>query len=173
VIRRIPVSAALPALIVLAVAGYGVWLLTDDDSAAPPAPIDVAAAERAYDTIDQLAGASDLVVQGAVVAIEPGRALTDPADPTAGVRTQLVSVDVESVVKGDAATTVVIEQEATLLDGTPITVNGAAALHDGDRGWFFLIEGDGEQFPYTALTSSDGFVATGSDRAPAAAALQP
>ena len=91
----------------------------------------------------------------------PDRRRDDPAgDGSASTR----------VVKGPQSATVVVEQEASLLDGTPITVNGVSPLVVGDRGWFFLIDGDGEQFPYTALTTVDGFVADGTRDACAAAA---
>lgn len=44
---------------------------------------------------------------------------------------------------------VVVEQEASLLDGSPITVNGVAPLEVGDRAILVLVRGDSEQFPYT------------------------
>ncbi len=127
--------------------------------------VDISASEPAYATVVELAGASDRMLAGEVVAVEQGRAVTDPADPhrrcehTAGDRR------VERVTKGPQSAIVVIEQEASLLDGTPITVNGVSPLVVGDRGWFFLIDGDGEQFPYTALTTVDGFAADGTPRA--------
>lgn len=146
-------------LIVVGVAGYGVYQLTSDDDGAPD-PVDIVASEPEYTSVEALSDASDRVVDGFVLALEPGRSVTNPDDPTVGVRTQLVTVKVERTIKGAAADTIVIEQEATLLDGTPITVNGVAPLVPADRGRFYLVDGDGEQFPYAALTTVDGFVAS-------------
>jgi hypothetical protein len=161
--RRISWTWIPVATILVAVVLYGSWMLFDGGDADTPtrATVDVVASEPEYATAAELADASNRVVDGTVVAVETGRPLTDPADPTVGVRTQLVSVNVTRMVKGDAVETVVIEQEATLLDGTPITVNGVAPLAVGDDGRFYLVDGDGEQFPYAALTTVDGFVASG------------
>jgi hypothetical protein len=161
--RRISWTWVPLASILLAVVANGSWMLFHgvDGATSTPATVDVVASERDYATAAELADASDRVVDGTVVAIETGRPLTDAADPTVGVRTQLVSIEVIRMVKGDAVETVVIEQEATLLDGTPITVNGVAPVAVGDDGRFYLVDGDGEEFPYAALTTIDGFVPSG------------
>ncbi len=171
--RRRIAAIALPLVPLLIVAVYLASTLGDDDEPPSPSVVDISASEPAYATVVGLAGASDRVLAGEVVAIEQGRAVTDPADPTAGVNTQLATVRVERVAKGPESATVVIEQEASLLDGTPITVNGVSPLVVGDRGWFFLIDGDGEQFPYTALTTVDGFAADGTPRADEAEHVAP
>jgi hypothetical protein len=159
-VTRRPRAWLAPVLLVVGAAGYAVWLATGDDGDEPHTPpaVDVRADEPVLTSPAALADASDLVIDGHVVAIEPGRAITDPTDPTAGVRTQLASVEVEAPVKGDPGDVVVVEQEATLLDGTPITVNGEAPLVVGDTGRFYLVRGDGDEFPYTALTTVEGFV---------------
>lgn len=155
--RRLAVL--LPVVPVLLVAGYLGWTVLDDGDDEPDAAVvDVHSSGPEYASAEALATASDRVVEGEVVAVEPGRAITDPADPDVGFVTQLVTVAVSHVVKGPPSSTVVVEQEATLLDGTPITVDGVQPLEVGDRGLFNLVDGDGEQFPYTALTTPDAFV---------------
>ena len=163
--RRLAVL--VPVVPVLVVAAYVGWtVLRDGDDPPTPAAVDVRSSGPTFAGIDELAEASDRVVEGEVVAIEVGRAITDPGDPTVGLTTQLATVDVTGVVKGPQSENVVVEQEATLLDGTPITVDGVPPLEVGDRGTFFLIDGDGDQFPYTALTTPDGFVADGAEMVP-------
>ncbi len=44
-------------------------------------------------------------------ALEPGRPISDPADPTVGVRTQLLTIKVERTIKGDPVDTVVVETD--------------------------------------------------------------
>lgn len=155
--------ALLPLVPVLAVVVYLVWAIAGDD--AEPRRVDIRSSGPEYATLTDLAAASDRVVEGAVVAIGDGRAISDPSDPSSGITTQLATLDLTRVVKGQATATIVVEQERALLDGTPITVNGVMPLVVGDSGWFFLVDGDGEQFPYTALTVPDAFVAAGSPRA--------
>ena len=69
---------------------------------------------------------------------------------------RLASVRVDEVLAGDVASEILIEQEASLLDGTPIEVNGVAPLEAGQAGIYFLIAGDGEEFPYFACVNRQG-----------------
>ena len=55
-------------------------------------------------------------------------------------------------------TPLIVEQESTLLDGTPVVVNGLDPLRPGDGGFFFLVEGEGDEFPYTALVGDQGWL---------------
>lgn len=156
--------ALLPFVPILAVGAYLVWITVRDHDS-EPSRVDIQSSGPTYATLADLAAASDRVVEGEVVAIADGRAITDPSDPTSGITTQLATVTQTRVVKGPQSDTIVVEQESGLLDGTPITVNGVMPLAVGDTGWFFLVDGDGEQFPYTALTTPDGFVSDNSPRA--------
>ena len=156
--------ALLPLVPILAVAAYLVWVFVVDHDG-EPARVDVRSSGPEYATLSELAHASDRVVEGQVVALDDGRAISDPSDPSSGITTQLATIDLTRVIKGPATDVIVVEQESGLLDGTPITVNGVAPLAVGDSGWFFLVDGDGEQFPYTALTVPDAFVAADSPRA--------
>ena len=147
----------LPLVPLLIVAAYLVSVVVSHGGT-QAGPIDIRSSGPTFTTFTELAGASDRVVLGEVVSIEHGRTITDPTDPTAGITTQLATVATTQIAKGVPASTLVVEQEASLLDGTPITVDGVAPLRVGATGWFFLIDGDGEQFPYTALTAPESFV---------------
>jgi hypothetical protein len=156
--KRLQWYVLLPGVITIGALLYGFYLIGDQQSPRDPERVDIVAEEPTYATEQQLEDASDIVVEGLVAASEPGRAITDPADPTTGLRTQLFTIEVSRVIKGEPGDQVVVEQESTLLDGTPITVNGAEPLALADRGTFYLVRGGSEQFPYTALTTTHGFV---------------
>jgi hypothetical protein len=151
----------------LAAATFVVALLIGDDDSAPEldtTAVTVAADEPTFSSLDGLLRASDAVVAGVVDHVEEGRAISDPSDVRSGIRTQLASVRVDEVLAGDVASEIVIEQEATLLDGTPIEVNGMAPLEAGQVGIYFLIAGDGEEFPYFALVNRQGHYEVVDDR---------
>jgi hypothetical protein len=149
-------------------AGVGVCHTRDP---APPRPTDevtplaVSADGPTFGALDELALASDRAIVVVVTAIGPGRSIADPTDPDAGITTQLATAEVELVLLGRSPRgTVVIEQEATLLDGTPIVVNGLAPLRAGDRGVAFLVAGGSEEFPYLALVNEQAWFALDGDR---------
>jgi hypothetical protein len=148
---------ALLAVPVAAAASVAVWMLSDGGSSpSEEPPLQVTADEPSYATIDELVAASDLIVTGTVVAVDDGRAITDPSDPEAGIRTRLASIGIDSVLVGEHGNTVIVEQEAALLDGTPIEVNGVSALAEGQSGLYFLVAGEGDEFPYHALVNRQG-----------------
>lgn len=111
-----------------------------------------------FGSIAELVDASDLIVHGTVTEVDDGRTITDPADPAAGITTQLAHVQVDLVLVGQHDGPLIVEQEAALLDGTPVVVNGVAPLDVGDVGYLFLIAGDTDDFPYTALVDEQGWV---------------
>lgn len=159
--RRPSAFAVLPvAVVALAVAGFVVWSTRDDDVAAPTsvAPVAVTAAGPSFATVAELAAASDRIVVVAVEAVGAGRTIADPGDPDAGIVTQLVTARVERALDDGATGTLVIEQESTLLDGTPIVVNGLPPLTAGDQGVAFLVAGDSEEFPYHALVNEQAWL---------------
>lgn len=149
----------LPAVLVLVIAGFAVWSLADGDDT--PEPVDVRADGPRFAELEEMGDASDLVVDATVVSIDDGRTITDPADPTAGFTTRLVQLEVHETLRGTARDVVILEQEATLLDGTPIVVNGLGAVELGQRAVWFLVVGDGEQFPYFAVINEQGVVTDG------------
>jgi hypothetical protein len=148
-------SSIFPIALVLAVATYGLWVLRgDSDSAGQPAA-PISASGQTYGSLADLADAADLVVDGTIVAVDDGRIITDPADPTAGFSTALFQLDVAHVLIGAPTDTVTIEQEAALLDGTRIEVNGLTANRVGDSGIWFLVRGS-DDVPYMAIVNEQG-----------------
>ncbi|MEL6982814.1 MAG: hypothetical protein AAFO29_10360 [Actinomycetota bacterium] len=132
------------------------------------ATVDVVATGPVLTTIEELLAAGDVVVIATVAATEPGRAITDPQDPTSGIRTSLFELAVEEVVVGAVeaaeAGTIVVEHETALLDGTPITVNGIAPPIVGQRGLYVLVDGSGSAFPHAALVTADSWGTLDGDR---------
>ena len=150
----------IPIALVLTVGLGALWWLRDDGAGdgAVSEPVSIEATGPRFATLDEIVAASDVIVQATVTAVDTGRSITDPADPTAGIRTQRAAVDVESVLVGDQNGPLVVEQEAELLDGTAVTVNGVEPLAVGDSGLLFLIRGDSDEFPYTALVNEQGWL---------------
>lgn len=151
------VVAWLPIALVVAVAagGFAWWLVDDGESV--PEPIDLVATEAEFASIVELAAASDLIVRGEVVGESAGRTLTDPAQPDAGIVTGLAQLRVVEAV-GDVPDDIVVEQEVALLDGTSVTVNGAAPLAVGDDGIAFLVDGARADQPFSALISTQAWI---------------
>ena len=148
-------------------------VVTRDEASAPgpatmPAPIEVEAASI-YDftSLAEMVAASDVIVVGTVVATEPGRLVGDPA--SGGVISRLVTIDVDEVIGGDAnggdanggdangsEATIVIEEEATLPDGTPLIVNGVSPSAVGDHGIWFLDRIEDAELPVFLVINSQG-----------------
>ena len=148
----------VPVVAVLVVgAGAAAWWLRDDGA---PEPVAITATGPVAATLEELVAMSDVVVEAVVVSVDDGRSISDPADPTAGIRTRLAELDVAVVYAGDAGAgaPLIVEQESALLDGTPVVVNGLAPLAPGDSGFFFLVAGDGDEFPYHALVGDQGWI---------------
>jgi hypothetical protein len=147
-----------PVLAVALAVGVFVASLDRGDPTTSSEPVAITAAGPRFIALDQLLDASDLVVAASAVAIDDGRAISDPSDPDAGIRTQLVRLDVIEVLAGTHNGPLLVEQEAELLDGTPVVVNGAPPLEIGATGVFFLVRGTTDEFPYTALVNEQGWV---------------
>lgn len=147
--HRITWSAALlPILLVAVVSVFAVLTIRSDDAGVSGSDsgdagvaVDIAATGPRFESLDELVEAADLVVEGRIVSVDVGRTITDPADPAAGFSTALFQLDVTNSLRGPAFDTVIVEQEAALLDGTPITVNGLTANMVGDTGFWFLVFG--------------------------------
>ena len=170
--RRLRLQAVLAFLTPLIIVAVVVFSRTAD-SIEPIEPVDLAATEPFFDSADALAEASDLVIVGTVIAVGPGRSISDPADPTAGIQTTVFEVMIDELVRGETvngetvngetahgetvqADALTIEHETGLIDGTPITINGTAPPAIGDQAVFFLIAGDGENFPHFAINTTSG-----------------
>jgi hypothetical protein len=119
-------------------------------------PVDLMSSGPTFDTLDHLLAAADIVVVATVTDAELGRAVTDPDQPTSGIRTTLFELRVEEVLAGSAPDRLILEHETALLDGTPITVDGVGPPVVGERGLYLLLAGSGEGFPHHALVGSQG-----------------
>lgn len=154
--RRWALSALGPLLLIAVASLSALWWLRGDTE--NETPVSIEAVGPRFRSITELVDASDLVVHGTVTEIDDGRTITDSADPAAGITTQLAQVDVDMVLVGQHDGPLIVEQEAALLDGTPVVVNGVAPLNVGDVGYLFLIRGESDEFPYTALVNEQGWV---------------
>ena len=148
----------VPIVLVLAVVAVGVRWAVGDSGDDPPAPLAVTAEGPRFATTDDLAAASDVAVIGSVVRVDEGRAITDPDNPAAGIRTQLATIEVGDILLGESNGPLIVEQEFELLDGTPIVVNGVPPLAVGDMGAMFVVRGDSEEFPYVVFVNEQGWV---------------
>lgn len=147
-----------PLLLVVVVAIVAVVSLWTDDGRTEPTAVELDDDAPRAATLEALIGASDLVVAGTVVDVGPGRTLTDPADPDIGITSQLAQVEVDDVLAGELAGPLVVEQEAALLDGPPVVVDGMPPLTVGEQGIMFLVRGTTDEFPYTAFVGAQGWV---------------
>lgn len=155
--RSVAPFLVVPFLVVIAVVAAAGWWLRDDGGTEAVA---ITATGPVAGSLDDLVAMSDVVVEARVVDVDDGRSITDPGDPTAGIRTQLAELEVVVAHVGDvvAGGSLVVEQESALLDGTPVVVNGLRPLGTGDTGFFFLVSGDGDEFPYHALVGDQGWL---------------
>jgi hypothetical protein len=165
--RRWLEIGALAVPVLIGAGWLGVLVVSDGDGELDPIAIE--AAGPTFGSLAELVAASDLVVVAEVNGIAEGRTITDPSDPTAGIRTRLVTVEVVSTLVGSAPAALVIEEEAELLDGTPIVVNGVEPSRPDDRGIYFLVAGRDPDAPYHALVNEQGrYLIDGSQLRPAA-----
>ena len=136
--RQVTVMGAVAVLVLAAV----VFVIGRDDTSSNGSRGDPEVVVVASDTrhrfaeLGELVAATDLVVSGRVVAVERGRtfgAVDDEGNAGANaIRSNVLTVEVRDVIAAGSAvaspaagTVVLVEEEATLLDGTPIAVDGA------------------------------------------------
>ena len=103
---------------------------SDDDE---PAAIELTSSAADFTTADELVAGSDLVVAATVVDVAEGRQISAPGDPAAAIRTRLLVLDVSDVLAGSVSGDVIVEEPATLGDGTPVVVDGMQPLDVGDE----------------------------------------
>ena len=142
-----------PLVIPLLIAAIVTWIRWPES---PPEPIDVTSTSPTFDTLEDLVAASDLVVIGVIEDATVGRAISDPTDPAAGIRTTLYTLDIETSLAGGSVDRLTIEHETALLDGTPITIDGIEPPQVGERSLFFLVAGTTSDFPHHALIGTQG-----------------
>ena len=148
------------ALIVLAAASAAaiavllITIPTGDGVPAPGEPLAIKAETPRFRTLADLTAAADLVVIGRVTGIREGRVIDSPG---AGIRTRLIDLTVERLLAGQLAqSTLVMEEEGWLTNGTPIIVNGIAPSRAGDLGFYFLFRGRSPEFPHYTLIGEQG-----------------
>jgi hypothetical protein len=148
----------LPVVLCVVAGGVAAAVLARQTDPTPVrAPLDVQAQSIfAFTTIGEMTAASDLVVVGSVAAVAEGRLIGSPGGTS--VRSQFTTITVQRVLAGVAPAAVVIEEEAALADGTPITVNGVAPSEVGDRAVWFLDQLEGEESPVYLVINSQGRV---------------
>lgn len=155
-------GAAVVAALVVGALAVGFGLRGEDGGGAGDAsgaePVELTSDATNLAGADELAAAADLVVVATVASTAEGRTITDPSDPATGIRTRLATLVVDEVLAGEAPTPLVVEEEAALLDGTAIRVDGRSPAEVGDTGTWYLLAGEGEAFPYHALVGAEGFV---------------
>jgi hypothetical protein len=160
------------------VLGGGLPSSSDDGEAGSRDPVAVTSDTRhRFTTLAGLAASSDLAIAGRVVAVERGRTFgaVDDAGRASdrAVQSQVVAIEVEDGVAQDDApatpesgTVVLVEEEAALVDGTPIIVDGARPARVGDAGIWFLAASTDPEFPgFTTVNSQGRYLLTG-DRTP-------
>lgn len=157
--------AWVPAVVVVVAAGVlGTVLLVRDDGGSGDAEPEALAvdAESVYQfaSLEEMVDAGDAVVVGTVTSVERGRLVGEPDD--GGVVSRTVAIDVDEVLAGDAGTTILMEEEGWLPDGTPLIVNGVAPSEAGDHGMYFLdAVADPERPFYVVINSQGRFLADG------------
>lgn len=127
----------------------------------PPASLRVRATS-VYDfsTLEEMTAASDLVVEAEVVAVERGRLVGEPDE--GGVISRIVTLAVADVISGDPGadpSTIIVEEEGWLPDGTPLIVDDVEPSAVGDRGvWFLdaLDDADRADLPGYLVINSQG-----------------
>jgi hypothetical protein len=138
---RILRNPVVPLLVIAGlVIAAATWAWTRSNTPADtPEPLRVRATS-VYDfsSLAEMGAASDLVVEADVVAIERGRLVGEPGE--GGVVSRIVTLAVADVIRGDAtnASTIIVEEEGWLPDGTPIIVDDVEPSVVGDHGVWFL-----------------------------------
>ena len=184
-------TAAAVALLTLA-AGVGIVRWTsagngggedEGPGARGPAPLPVEASSLyQFDDLASMVVASDLVVRARVDSTARGRLV---GEGDAAVVSRIDTLEVEEVLAGDAsldsaASTLLVEEEGWLGDGTAIAVNGLAPSEAGmDAIWFLDRRPDPEVPGYLVINHQGRFVVDGDrlegadGKDPLVAALEP
>ena len=152
------------------VIGVATWTWGRGPDADDPPPFLRVRATSVYDfsSLEQIGAASDLVVEADVIAVERGRLVGEP--DAGGVISRIVTLDVADVISGDPAaggSTVIVEEEGWLPDGTPLIVDDVEPSAVGDHGvWFLdaLDDADSADLPAYLVINSQGRLLERDDR---------
>jgi hypothetical protein len=166
--RALRRTAAVIALLAVA-GGVGIarWSSTGGDAPAAdatagPAPLPISASSLyQFDDLVSMVEASDLVVRARVDSTARGRVV---GDGEAAIVSRIDTLQVDEVLAGDAAagTTLLVEEEGWLGDGTAIAVNGLAPSEAGmDAIWFLDSRPDPEVPGYLVVNHQGRYVVDG------------
>jgi len=161
------------SVVLLAIVGAVVVVVTQGSpshSATRDAVALTSSARHQFADVGALVGASDLVVVGRVIADEDGRTFGNPSaqdsDAPSAIRSHVLTLRVERVLAGAEPSTalnaprsevvVLVEEEYSLGDGTPVRVDGMRRGRMGDRGVWFLTASTDPEFPAYALVNAQG-----------------
>ncbi len=162
---------AVPLVGIAAVViGVATWTWGRGPDADDPPPFLRVRATSVYDfsSLEEMGAASDLVVEADVIAVERGRLVGEPDE--GGVISRIVTLDVADVISGDPAaggSTVIVEEEGWLPDGTPLIVDDVEPSAVGDHGvWFLdaLDDADRADLPAYLVINSQGRLLERDDR---------
>lgn len=166
--RALRRTAAVVVLLTVA-AGVGIARWTsagdgggaDDAVATGPAPLAVEASSLyQFDDLASMVAASDLVVRARVDTTTRGRLV---GEGEAAVVSRIDTLEIEEVLAGDVTgSTLLVEEEGWLGDGTAIAVNGLAPSEAGmDAIWFLDRRPDAELPGYLVINHQGRFVVDG------------
>ena len=166
---------AVPLVAIAAVViGVATWTWSRGPDADDPPPFLRVRATSVYDfsSLEEMSEASDLVVEAEVIAVERGRLVGEPDE--GGVISRIVTLDVDRVISGvisgdpaAGASTVIVEEEGWLPDGTPLIVDDVEPSAVGDHGvWFLdaLDDADRADLPAYLVINSQGRLLERDDR---------
>jgi hypothetical protein len=127
-------------------------------------PVPVTSTAPRFDRLEELVAASDVIVMAEAVSARAGRLITDTDRPDAGVRTRLVELRPVRTLVGNPGASIVLEEPAALLDGSPLELDGVRPVEIGGRGIFFLVAGGSEAAPHHTLVGPQGRFLVDGDR---------
>jgi hypothetical protein len=165
--RALRRAAAVAVLLAVAAAiGTVRWSASGNDGPAndagrEPAALAVSASSLyQFDDLAAMVAASDLVVRARVDSTARGRVV---GDGEAAVISRIDTLEVEEVLAGDeAGSTLLVEEEGWLGDGTAIAVDGLAPSEAGmDAIWFLDRRPDPEVPGYLVINHQGRYVVDG------------
>jgi hypothetical protein len=159
-VAAVVLAGVVVAVVVLRGGGGGVPTGGADDAE----PVAVSSDAPGFRDLAGLDAASDLVVAGRVTATAAGRWFGE-GDDGARIRSRLVTLAVDEVLRPPGSTapsSLLVEEEGWLEDGSPLVVDGAAPSRVGDEGiWFLRRTGDGSTDAWIVVNAQGRYLVAG------------
>ena len=165
-LTRWVVAGSVVIVLVAIVIAVAVSYRGSDDAPSTETVALTSSARHQFTELDQLVAASDLIVVGRVVADEKGRVFgAKDGGTSAAIRSHVLTLEIDEVLRGasgsptttsGARPVVLIEEEHSLTDGTPVSVDGMRRSRVGDRGVWFLVASGDPEFPGYSVVNSQG-----------------